>query len=135
MIECVEKVAGRVLAKNNCILLESDGEADHVHFAIDLHPSCAPSKIVGSVKSASSRILRKEFEPQLRKYFKNWDKGVWGDQKYYASAGGAPIETLIDYIQDHNRGSGHTKKKQDRSLSVAAIQTRLKEDGDNRVQF
>ncbi|MGB3297679.1 MAG: IS200/IS605 family transposase [Phormidesmis sp.] len=110
MIDRIEEVAGRVLVKNRCILLECDGEADHVHFAIDLHPSVAASTLVGSMKSATSRIIRKEFETELRPYFCNWGKGLWGDQKYYASASGAPIATLIEYIQDHNRGSGHTKK-------------------------
>ncbi|MBE9064462.1 IS200/IS605 family transposase [cf. Phormidesmis sp. LEGE 11477] len=116
MINRIEEIAGRVLVKSNCILLECDGEADHVHLAIDLHPSVAPSTLVGSMKSASSRIIRKEFETELRPYFRNWSKGLWGDQKYYASAGGAPIATLIEYIQDHNRGSGHTQKPSKRKI-------------------
>jgi putative transposase len=114
MLDRIEEITGRVLVKNRCILLECDGEADHVHFAIDLHPSCAPAVLAGSMKSATSRIVRKEFEAQLRPHFRNWGKGLWGDQKYYASAGGAPIATLIEYIQDHNRGSGHTQKPKKR---------------------
>ena len=66
MINRIEEIAVRVLVKSNCILLECDGEADHVHFAIDLHPSVAPSTLVGSMKSASSRIIRREFETELR---------------------------------------------------------------------
>jgi putative transposase len=100
--------------KNDCILLECDGEADHVHFAIDMHPSCSPSVLMGSMKSAISRIIRSEFESELRPKMIQWDKGLWGDQLYISSAGGAPIATLIEYIADHNRGSGHTKKPDNR---------------------
>ena len=102
------------MVKQDCVLLECDGEPDHVHFAIDLHPSVAPSVLVGSVKSATSRIIRKEFRSLLLPYYSNWGKGLWGGQKYYASSGGAPIATLLEYIQDHNRGSGHTQKPEKR---------------------
>ena len=110
MLNRAKEVGARVLVKNDCVMLEADGEADHIHFAIDMHPSCAPSVLLGSMKSAISRILRKEFESELRPKMIRWSKGLWGDQLYISSAGGAPIETLIDYIADHNRGAGHTKK-------------------------
>jgi putative transposase len=110
MLGRIEEVVGRVLVKNKCVLLECDGEPDHIHFAIDIHPACAPSVLLGSMKSASSRMLRKEFEAHLKRYHSNWKKGLWGDQLYISSAGGAPIETLLEYIADHNRGSGHAQK-------------------------
>jgi putative transposase len=66
------------------------------------------------MKSAISRIIRSEFESELRPKMIRWDKGLWGDQLYISSAGGAPIATLIEYIADHNRGSGHTKKPDNR---------------------
>ena len=62
------------------------------------------------MKSASSRILRKEFEEELRPKMVKWSKGLWGDQLYISSAGGAPIESLKEYIAAHSRGAGHTKK-------------------------
>jgi putative transposase len=104
MSERFQEVAARVLLKNQCILLECKGEGDHVHLLIDVHPDNNLSTLLGSVKSATSRILRKEFESELRPYFKNWSKGLWGDQLYLRSAGGAPIETLKAYINAHSRG-------------------------------
>mgnify|MGYP001796235920 FL=1 len=82
-----------------------NGEADYVHFMLDLHPKVAPSILLGSMKSANSRIIRREFEPELRPYFRNWKKGLWGDQLYIRSAGGAPREVLKEYINAHSRGS------------------------------
>ncbi|WP_166274866.1 IS200/IS605 family transposase [Lyngbya confervoides] len=99
----------RVLVKNQCILLNCGGEPDHIHLLIDLHPSVAPSVVLGHTKSAVSRVLRKEFESELRPHFKNWNKGLWGDQSFYTSTGGAPIEVLEQYIQNPSRGSGTIK--------------------------
>lgn len=110
MLERINEVAARVVLKNCCILLKSDGESDHVHFVIDIHPSVAPSNLIGSMKGATSRIIRKEFEADLKPFYPDWGRGLWGGQKYYSSAGGAPIQTLLEYVQDHNRGSGHTQK-------------------------
>ncbi len=93
-----------MLVKNKCILLECKGEGNHIHLLIDIHPSNNISNLLGSIKSATSRHLRKEFEAELRPYFKNWDKGLWGDQLYIRSAGGAPLKILEEYIQSHSRG-------------------------------
>lgn len=111
MIDRAQEIAANVLLLKECRLLECDGEPDHIHLLVDMHPSVAPAKVFGSVKNAISRTLRKEFEIQLRQYFKNWNKGLWGDQSYYASSGGAPIEVLEKYIQEHSRGSGSAVKK------------------------
>lgn len=115
MIDRAQDIAANVLLSKECHLLECDGESDHIHLLVDMHPSVAPAKVFGSVKSAISRMLRKEFEEHLRPYFKNWNKGLWGDQSYYASSGGAPIEVLEKYIQEHSRGSGSAVKKDRKS--------------------
>jgi len=104
MVERFKEVAANVLIKSQCILLECKGEEDHIHLLIDLHPDNNLSALLGATKSATSRILRKEFESELRPYFKNWKKGLWGDQLYIRSAGGAPLSILEQYIQSHSRG-------------------------------
>jgi len=104
MVERFRNVAANVLIRNQCILLECKGEEDHIHLLIDLHPDNNLSALLGATKSATSRILRKEFESELRPYFKNWRKGLWGDQLYIRSAGGAPLSVLEQYIQSHSRG-------------------------------
>jgi putative transposase len=104
MVERIQEVAANVCIKNQCYLLECKGDPDHVHLLIDMHPGNNLSTFLGSIKSATSRILRKEFESELRPYFKNWKKGLWGDQLYIRSAGGAPLKILEEYIQNHSRG-------------------------------
>jgi hypothetical protein len=65
-------------------------------------PCCYHNGII--YQSVTSRILRKEFEFELKPHFKNWNKGLWGDQLYIRSAGGAPLKILEEYIQSHTRG-------------------------------
>lgn len=101
MFERIEEVAAKVLVKNRCMLLEFGGEADHVHLLLDLHPDNNWSQLCGSIKSATSRIVGKEFAGEIRPYIA---KGLWGKQLYLRSAGGAPLSKLKDYIDHHSYG-------------------------------
>jgi putative transposase len=104
MVERIQDVAGNILVKNKCILLECKGESDHVHLLIDMHPDNNVSRLLGSIKSSTSRILRKEFDEHLKQYYPGLGTGVWGAQLYVRSSGGAPVEVLKQYIQSHSRG-------------------------------
>lgn len=98
MIARVREIIEYICQKRNCILLEFGGEADHVHLLIDLHPDNNISAFFGSLKSATSRLLRSEFPDEVNKFYR---QGFWGRQKYYRSAGGAPLEKLKQYIDAH----------------------------------
>lgn len=104
MVERFREIAANVLVKNKCILLECQGEDDQIHLLLDIHPDNNISTLLGSIKSATSRVLRQEFEFELKPHFTNWNKGLWGDQLYIRSAGGAPLKILEEYIQSHTRG-------------------------------
>jgi putative transposase len=69
-VERFRDVAANVLLRNRCILLECKGEEDHIYLLIDLHPDNNLLALLGATKSATSRIPRKEFESELRPYFK-----------------------------------------------------------------
>ena len=79
-------------------MVEYGGESDHIHLLVDVHPDNNLSDLFGSIKSATSRILRKEFAEHVNRFYR---KGFWGRQKYYRSVGGAPLEVLKKYIDDH----------------------------------
>ena len=59
MIEDARVIFTKVLDSNQSLLLECNGESDHLHLLLDLHPNNNISNVIGSLKSASSRILRK----------------------------------------------------------------------------
>lgn len=103
MLEAMKPVLNRVLEANQSLLSEFNGEPDHVHLLVDLHPDNNISDLVASLKSASSRILRQEFKAEIDKVY--WGKAkLWHDSKCIVSCGGAPLETVKQYIQDQSGG-------------------------------
>lgn len=96
----LNEVFTRVCEKRKCILLEFNGEENHVHLLVDAHPDNNISQLISSLKSASSRIVRKEFQDYLKQfYWKKEDPSFWTDAYCVISAGGAPLETIKEYIQ------------------------------------
>ncbi|MBD2198085.1 MULTISPECIES: IS200/IS605 family transposase [Calothrix] len=96
----LEEVFSRVCEKRKCQLLEFNGENDHVHLLVDVHPDNNISQLIGSLKSASSRVVRKEFQDYLKQfYWKKEDPSFWTDAYCVISAGGAPLEIIKEYIQ------------------------------------
>jgi putative transposase len=103
MLEAMKPVLERVLESNQSILTEFNGESDHVHLLIDLHPDNNISALISSLKSASSRILRQEFKAEIDKVY--WGKAkLWHDSKCIVSCGGAPLEVVKQYIQEQSGG-------------------------------
>lgn len=81
-------------------LLESNGEADHLHALIDMPPKARPSDIVNNLKTVTSRRLRSEF-PELRHAYRH--PVLWSPSYCLISAGGAPIEILRQYVENQTR--------------------------------
>lgn len=60
--------------KYNITLQEWNHDKDHIHILFRVYPSTEISKFINAYKSASSRLLKKEF-PQIWK--KRWKKYFW----------------------------------------------------------
>lgn len=100
----LQEVFSRVCEKRKCELLEFNGEENHVHLLVDAHPDNNTSQLISSLKSASSRIVRKEFEDYLKQfYWKKEDPSFWTDAYCVISAGGAPLEIVKEYIKSQNQ--------------------------------
>jgi putative transposase len=103
MLEMMKPVLERVLIANQCSLTEFNGEPDHIHLLIDVHPDNNISDLVASLKSASSRVLRQEFKTEIDKIY--WGKAkLWHDSKCIISCGGAPLEIVKKYIESQSGG-------------------------------
>ena len=100
MMERMSDVFQNICKKKKSLMLDFNGEKDHVHLMIDLHPDNNISQLVASLKSASSRIIRKEFKPEVDRVY---SKPVfWSGSYYIASCGGVTIERLRKYIEKQN---------------------------------
>jgi putative transposase len=83
-----------------CELQSFEGERDHVHHPVVFPPKVALSKLVNSLKGASSRLLRKEM-PVVARYY--WKGVLWSPSYFAASCGGAPLDVVREYIEAQDR--------------------------------
>ena len=99
---CKEILSDTALAWG-CVVIESEGEADHVHVLIETLPRVRPSDLVNNLKTVTSRRLRSEFAALRGAYRK---PVLWSPSYCVVSAGGAPLEVIKRYIQDQDRPDG-----------------------------
>ena len=80
---------------------EWNHDIDHVHVMFRAEPRSELSKFINAYKSASSRIIKKEF-PQVKQHL--WKEMFWSRSFCLLTTGGASTETIRKYIQDqeHN---------------------------------
>ena len=77
-------------------LVEENHDKDHIHILFKGQPKTNISKFLNAYKSASSRLIKKEF-PQIKQ--KLWKEYFWSKSFCLLSSGGAPIELLKQYIE------------------------------------
>lgn len=82
-------------------LLEFNGEADHIHLLLEMHPNIMPSKFINNIKTVSSRLIRKEFDAELKQYY--WKPVLWTRAYCLLTTGGATIDVIREYIKNQER--------------------------------
>ena len=80
----------------NMTLIEWNHDLDHIHVLFKAHPNTELSKFINAYKSASSRLIKKEF-PFIRKQL--WKEYFWSRSFCLLTTGGAPIEVIKKYIE------------------------------------
>lgn len=83
-------------------LIEWNHDKDHVHVLFKGQPKTEMSKFINAYKSASSRLLKKEY-PTIRQ--KLWNEMFWSRSFCLSSSGRAPIETIRQYIEKQGEGN------------------------------
>lgn len=97
MLTDVEAIVRDVCQDFDATLMEFNGEDDHVHLLVSYPPKVALSTLINSLKGVSSRRLRSKYD------IKTHRNHLWSPSYYAASGGGAPLETLKQYIQQQRR--------------------------------
>lgn len=83
--------------KYHITLMEWNHDIDHIHILFKAHPKSEISKFINAYKSASSRLLKKEF-PNIRQNL--WKEYFWSQSFCLITAGGAPLSILKEYIEN-----------------------------------
>ncbi|BAR87069.1 IS200/IS605 family transposase [Bacillus thuringiensis] len=88
------------LSKNyNITLVEWNHDVDHVHILFKAHPNTEMTKFINAYKSASSRLIKRDF-PQVKK--KLWKEMFWSRSFCLLTTGGSPIDVVKTYIENQS---------------------------------
>ena len=73
---------------------EVETQSEHVHLLIEIPPMDSIDKIVGKIKSYTSKVLREEY-PSLKSRLPS----LWTRSKFVSSCGGVTLQVIKDYIE------------------------------------
>ena len=98
--ERLKEIFKYICKKYNITLEEWNHDYDHIHILFRAHPNSQLSKFINAYKSASSRLIKKEF-PTIKK--KLWKERFWSRSFCLITTGGAPMETIKKYIENQRK--------------------------------
>ena len=90
----------RISKSYNIFLEEWNHDSDHVHIMFKAHPNSELSKFINAYKSASSRLIKRDF-PEVRQ--KLWKEMFWSRSFCLLTTGEAPIEIIRRYIESQGK--------------------------------
>ena len=91
-----------IAPKYNITLDEWNHDIDHIHVLFRGQPNSEISKFINAYKSASSRLIKKEY-PQIRKTL--WKEMFWSQSYCLISTGGVTVDIIKQYIQSQGEKS------------------------------
>ena len=94
--ERLKGIFGYIQDNYNIVLEEWNHEIDHVHVLFRSEPNSNISIFINAYKSASSRLIKKEY-PSIRSRL--YKEAFWSQSFCLISTGGANIETIKKYIE------------------------------------
>ncbi|MBK5345553.1 IS200/IS605 family transposase (plasmid) [Bacillus mycoides] len=89
----------RLSENYNITLVEWNHDVDHVHILFKAHPNTEMTKFINAYKSASSRLIKRDF-PQVKT--KLWKEMFWSRSFCLLTTGGSPIDVVKKYIENQD---------------------------------
>ena len=83
-------------------IIEFKSDKDHLHILFKAQPRSDLSKFINAYKSASSRLIKKEF-PLIKTQL--WKEAFWSRSFFLATSGGVSLETLKEYVINQGNNS------------------------------
>ena len=94
--ERLKEIFRNIESGYNITLEEWNHDIDHVHILFRSEPNSNISKFINAYKSASSRLIKKEY-PSIKLML--YKEAFWSQSFCLISTGGADIETIKNYIE------------------------------------
>lgn len=92
----LKEIFNYIAPNYNITIEEWNSDKDHIHVLFKAHPNSALSKFINAYKSASSRLVKKEF-PHIRKCL--WKEMFWSKSFCLLTTGGVTVEIVKQYIK------------------------------------
>ncbi|EEK53221.1 IS200/IS605 family transposase [Bacillus pacificus] len=83
----------------NITLVEWNHDVDYIHVLFKAHPNTEMTKFINAYKSASSRLIKRDF-PQVKKKF--WKEMFWSRSFCLLTSGGSPIDVVKTYMENQS---------------------------------
>lgn len=100
MSQYAKDIFVRLSEPYNISLEEWNHDIDHMHIMFKAHPNSELSKFINAYKSASSRLIKRDF-PEVRQ--KLWKEMFWSRSFCLLTTGGAPISVIKKYIENQGK--------------------------------
>lgn len=100
MSQYAKDIFVRLSKPYNISLEEWNHDIDHIHIMFKAHPNSELSKFINAYKSASSRLIKRDF-PEVRQ--KLWKEMFWSRSFCLLTTGGAPISVIKKYIENQGK--------------------------------
>ena len=81
-------------------IIEQETDMDHIHILFASKPSVTLSKFINSLKSVTSRMIRKEF-PEVKKVL--WKDKFWSPSYFLASVGQVTLDDVKKYVENQRK--------------------------------
>ena len=82
-------------------IIEQKTDKDHIHILFSARPTIMLSRFVNSLKSVTSRKLRREFPEVMKREL--WGGKFWSPSYFIATTGQVKLEDVKRYVQSQGR--------------------------------
>ncbi|WP_214882537.1 MULTISPECIES: IS200/IS605 family transposase [unclassified Exiguobacterium] len=98
--EFARRTFERIGASYHITLAEWNHDGDHVHVLFKAHPNTEMSKFLNAYKSASSRLIKRDF-PHVKRRL--WKEMFWSRSYCLVTTGGVTIDVIRQYIEKQGK--------------------------------
>jgi len=97
--ELVYQVIQDIFDEKDLVILEMNGESDHIHILFEADPFTAPGTLVNVIKTKTSRYARTQYgDTFLKEYY--WKPLFWSDSYFATTVSENSLQMVQEYIKN-----------------------------------
>ena len=88
-----------IFKEKGLVILEINGDRDHVHILFEADPYTTPGELVNIIKTKTSRFARKYYgDPLLKNHY--WKPLFWSDSYFISTVSENSLQVVQEYIKN-----------------------------------